>query len=68
MATYSQNWIYTKKYPKGQPVFFENGRRITAEKGLKLYLEGKFGVAEHLESWFVENGYKTYAGNGGVDK
>ena len=54
----SQNWIYPKSHPKGKPIFFENGRRVSLEHGFQMVLKGAFGDAQHLKTWFYENGWK----------
>ena len=50
-----QNWVYTKKFPKGRPVFFEDGKRVSDERGFELFRSGVFGEAEHLRTWFENN-------------
>jgi hypothetical protein len=51
----SQSWAYSKKYPKGKPIFFENGKRVSFQCGEKMFLAGKLGDAVHLKKWFKSN-------------
>lgn len=52
---YLQSWIYTKKFPKGRPVFFEDGRKVSDERGFELFRSGVFGEAGRLKEWFEKN-------------
>ena len=53
----SQSWTYPKSHPKGKPIFFENGKRVSLKRGFELTLDGKLGDAQHLKSWFYDNGF-----------
>jgi len=52
---WSQNWQYTKKFPKGKPIFFENGKRVKLEVGYGFVKDGIFGEAPTLREWFDNN-------------
>lgn len=51
----SQNWSYPKSHPKGKPIFFVNGKRVSLMRGAELVFAGELGSAEHLKTWFAEN-------------
>ena len=53
----SQTWSYPKSHPKGKPIFFENGKRVSLKRGFELTLDGEFGDAQHLKTWFLKNGF-----------
>jgi hypothetical protein len=44
--TASQSWV------NGKPIFFENGKRVSLQRGRELFETGIFGEAEHLKEWF----------------
>jgi len=53
----TQNWTYTNKYPKGAPIFFVSGKRVSLKKGFELTINGELGDAQYLKTWFSENGF-----------
>ena len=55
----SQSWVYPKSHPRGKPIFFENGKRVSLKRGFELTLDGHLGDAQYLKTWFWENGF-TY--------
>ena len=53
----SQTWQKTKKYPKGAPTFWVDGKRVSIHEGFKLTVDGKLGDAVYLKQWFRDAGF-----------
>lgn len=41
-----------------KPIFFEDGKRVSFDRGIELLNMGWFGAAIELKGWLIDNGYK----------
>jgi len=53
----SQSWSYPKSHPKGKPIFFVDGKRVSLQAGFELIKKGHLEGATYLKNWFTENGF-----------